>query len=153
MWSKKRFLALVLSVILAAGSVGLTAYAAPSPSSGGTTVSRGNRRDPSPPPAPVTIENPVVPLAELPSEPSVEIPEEEVPLAVISDEEVPLAMLPSEEVQVPVISKEEVPLVGLPKTGDSSKNRFWLMLFAGSGAGIVTLEMMNRRSRRRSKEK
>lgn len=148
MWSKKCFLSLALSVVLAAGSVGLTAYAAISPSSGGTTVSRGNRRDPEP----VTIENNIVPLAELPSEPSVEIPEEEVPLAVISEEDVPLAMLPSEEVPLAEISKEEVPLVGLPKTGDSSRSGLWLMLFAGSGVGIVALERQKRKACRSSRE-
>ncbi|WP_286081823.1 LPXTG cell wall anchor domain-containing protein [Parablautia intestinalis] len=59
-----------------------------------------------------------------------EIVDEEVPLAVIEDEEVPLAGLVD-------IFDEDVPLSGLPKTGDSSPSTkgllgIMMMSFLGS---------------------
>ena len=70
------------------------------------------------------------------------IVEEEVPLAVIEDEDVPLARLPRRgRGDLIDIFDEDVPLAGLPKTGDyapSTKSLLGVMAMSFLGAvGLV----------------
>ena len=98
----------------------------------------------------MTIDDPDVPLAELPDEDDLtEIADQDVPLAElpednlteIEDQDVPLAELPEDDLTE--IEDQDVPLADVPKTGDSSM--IWNVLAVLSGTGLVLLALDKKR--------
>lgn len=128
-----------------------TLYAQWTPNSGGASGGSGggtrptppsSEDDPTPPNEPdtpnVDIDDPDVPLSELPEEP-------EEPTVDIEDPDIPLAELPSlpGEPEDLEIADQDVPLTGVPRTGDDSW--IWTALALTSGAGLVWLALTDRK--------
>lgn len=70
-----------------------------------------------------------------PEDPTVEVPEEDVPLANLPEE-------PTEEVEIP---EEDVPLAESPQTGDGSRTALWAALSGFSLLGMLGLMLGKKR--------
>ena len=80
-------------------------------------------------------EEPYNPPTTPPEEPTVEVPEEEVPLANLPED-------PEEEVEIP---EEDVPLAVSPQTGDGSRTALWAALSGFSLLGMLGLMLGKKR--------
>ena len=76
-------------------------------------------------------------------EPLTDIPEEDVPLATVLDEEVPLADIPDEAVLEVEIFDDLIPLADVPATGDISI--IWYGATLLSLAGLLVLSILGRK--------
>ena len=111
----------------------------PTPTPGGNNDAGGD----------VTIEDPDVPLADMPEGDLTEIEEQEVPLSdmpeeltEIEDPEVPLSDMPEEDLTT--IEDGDVPLSDVPQTGEAS-TVVWLAVLLASGMGLVYLNTGKRK--------